>query len=504
MILMYHKVFPESPTKWWVTANEFYRQMVEISTKEIVYLDDYEVGNENQVVITFDGVYQNILDYALPILEHFNYPFELFLTSDYIGKNNEFDSVEPSAEFTSKEDLAELVNKKGRLQWHTKSHINLGNVDDFDIIHKELDIPREILKLDKNGFKWFAYPHGEFNDLVLQEVKKKFVGAVSCNQGNDSNKYCLNRLTVTNDTKLNKSTVACIIASYNYGNYLIESIESVLRQTILPDQILISDDHSDDETELIARSYVEKYQGLIFYNRNDKNLGIVDHFNKAITLTDTNYVFFLGADNRLQSNYIEETKKILDANRKVGIAYTDFALFGSRAKITYQNFPVDWQGEILENIYYKINFPVFSEEQKKNLKNKNFIHGSSMFRRKAFNDVGGYIKSDKPEDHNLFKRIIEKNWLAAKPGNTFLEYRQHSLSQANNLVSIQNKMNFYKREMDTYSRKYKEIINKKSSFERSKLYRLSYFVYRGSNFLKHNYKNPKKIFRLFFQKLKTV
>src|SRR5690606_25038989 len=193
MILMYHKVYPESPSMWWVTVDNFYRQMSEIQNKEVVYLDDYDVNNPNHVVITFDGIYKNVYEYALPVLKHFNYPFELFLTSDYIGLANEFDSVEPDAEFANEFELKELIAGRGRLQWHTRSHPNLKNVQDAEVIKNELSITDNVRPLNPEGFGWFAYPHGEFNDNVLNEVKKHFKGAVSCNQGNDSDKYILNR-----------------------------------------------------------------------------------------------------------------------------------------------------------------------------------------------------------------------------------------------------------------------------------------------------------------------
>ena len=60
-------------------------------------------------MITFDGVYKNVLTYAAPILRDFGYPFELFVTSDYVGKDNSFDSPEPKADFASIKDLKELV-----------------------------------------------------------------------------------------------------------------------------------------------------------------------------------------------------------------------------------------------------------------------------------------------------------------------------------------------------------------------------------------------------------
>lgn len=484
MILMYHKIHPDSPTMWWVHVNDFYRQMFELSNKEVVYLDDYDSKNKNQVVITFDGVYKNVLDYALPILKFFNYPFELFITTDYIGLDNKFDSVEPNAMFANVNELKELVSYKGRLQWHTKSHINLKEVEDEEIINNELEMPFDIKELDRKGFNWFAYPHGEFNDVVVDLVKRRFKGAVSCVQGNDEDIYRLNRITVESKTTFKTNKVSCIIASYNYGEFLVEAIESVLRQTIIPDEILISDDCSTDDTRLIAESYVKKYPNLIKYNRNETNLGIVNHFNKAIQLTNGEYVFFLGADNRLLSNYVEKCINVLDSSDNVAIAYTDYAFFGNRAKLIYDCFSVEQQGNIIENIFYSIKFPEFKtlSELKDNLRDRNFIHGSSMYKRKVFNEVGGYLKSNKAEDYNLFKRIVEKDYLAKKVHGTSLEYRQHSASQANNLVSLYNRYLLYKKTLDN-----------KSDFERTKIYRVSLIMYKTKMLVINNYKDPKKI-----------
>lgn len=257
--------------------------------------------------------------------------------------------------------------------------------------------------------------------------------------------------TVKNDSKFKKASTAVIIASYNYGSFLAEAIESVLGQTYMPDEILITDDCSEDNTQEIALAYVEKYPDLIHFNRNESNLGIVGNFNKAVSLTSSDYIFFLGADNRFRSDYIERTTGILDCNPEVGIAYTDFALFGPRARGVYEGFYEEWKGPIKYNEFFIINFPEFSENSLEILKEgRNFIHGSSMYRREAFEDAGGYLQeSTIPEDYNLFTRMIKQGWLAKKVNYPVLEYRQHSRDQANNKMISYAELAFYK---DAYKR----------------------------------------------------
>jgi glycosyltransferase involved in cell wall biosynthesis len=443
---MYHKVDLETPTMWWVSVDQFYRQMLELKSKQVVYLDDYDLNNSDHVVITFDGIYKNILKYAAPILRDFNYPFELFITSDYIGIDNTFDTVEPLAQFADLQDLTSLVNMNGRLQWHTKSHVDLTtDSQDVDIV-SELDVTQNLIELDPHGFRWFAYPYGNFNQEILGAVQDKFSGAVSCHQGNNSNIYCLNRQTVTNESTFSQAKIAVIIASYNYGSFLVEAIESVLRQTRLPDEILISDDASTDNTYEIATAYQKKYPNLIKTNKNEKNLGIINHFNKAIRLTNSAYITILGADNRYRSDYIEKTAEILDSSDKLGIAYTDFALFGQRSKLVYETFPEEKRGAVKLDKFYIINFPNFNEESRQHLLEVgNFIHGSSMFKREAFEQVGGYIQfTGLPEDYALFKRIIESGWQAQRSPLPLLEYRQHSRYQTNIQLGSFGELQFYK------------------------------------------------------------
>ncbi len=484
MILMYHKIAPDSPTMWWVDVDNFYRQLCELQGYEVVYLDDYDPTNPKHAVITFDGIYQNVLTYAAPLLKKFNYPFELFLSGDYLGKGNEFDTVEPYAEFTTIDELKELVKLGGRLQWHTHSHPNLSKIEDEDTIRKELTVPAELKKLDKKGFRWFAYPYGEFNELTLQVTKSLFEGGISCNQGSDTDIFALNRITATNTTSVALATIGVIIPSFNYGTFLVESIESALRQTRPADKILIIDDASTDNTAQIAEAYVEKFPEKISFISNKKNLGIVKNFNKAIKNIDTTYITLLGADNRFRSDYLEKTSAILDKDPEIAVAYTDFALFGPRASAMYDLMPKDRRGGMKGNSYFIVHFPEFETQDLSKQKEANIIHGSSMFRRDVFYEVGEYQeKNSRAEDHDLFFRIFKAGWKAKRVPEPILEYRQHSKDQANTKVNSYIELHFYR----TQNKKLEAELNQIKS---SKYWKLLYM-----------YKDPKNAYKNYGPKI---
>lgn len=447
MILLYHKVHPTMKSEWWVTVDTFYRQMLDLQDKRVVYLDDYDPRDPSQAVITFDGVYKNVLEYAVPIMEKFGYPFELFVTGDYIGRDNAFDSPEPLADFASLEELAEMVRRGGRIQWHTRSHPRVNQVLDLDCLRHELEVPPEVGALDANGCRWFAYPHGEFSAEAVSLVRERFVGALSCIQGDDSDIYQWNRLTVKEPTKITTRRISVIIPSYNYGPFLAEAVESVLRQTRSVDEILISDDASTDNTFEIASHFQEQHPDLIRLNRNEKNLGIVDHFNRAVSLTSGDYITFLGADNRFRSDYIEHSCRALDRNPRAGVAYTDLCLFGSRASQVFSEFSRHFAGHVLLEKLFVVSFPDFDEAARQLLlSGRNFIHGSSLFRRRAFEEVGGYEKRDDgPEDFGLFRRMIAADWHAVRVAHPVLEYRQHSREQTNAALNSYLELQYYKK-----------------------------------------------------------
>src|SRR5687768_3893287 len=118
MILLYHKVALSAPTPWWVTADTFNRQMAALVAYDVEPLSSYDHSNPRHVVITFDGVYENVYFFALPILRKWGYPFELFITGNYLGGDNAFDTPEPRTRFCTIEQLETMTRYGGRVQWH--------------------------------------------------------------------------------------------------------------------------------------------------------------------------------------------------------------------------------------------------------------------------------------------------------------------------------------------------------------------------------------------------
>ena len=68
--------------------------------------------------------------------------------------------------------------------------------------------------------------------------------------------------------------VTIYIPSRNYGRFLDQSIQSIVDQIYINWELFIIDEGSDDNTELVAKKYKEKYPSRIFFIKNKTPKGL--------------------------------------------------------------------------------------------------------------------------------------------------------------------------------------------------------------------------------------
>src|SRR5438094_1927496 len=88
--------------------------------------------------------------------------------------------------------------------------------------------------------------------------------------------------------------VSAIITTYNYAQFIDGAIECALQQTRRPDEIVVVDDGSTDETaEIVARYSAE---GVRYVYKENGGAGSAR--NRGIRETDGDLLAFLDADDR--------------------------------------------------------------------------------------------------------------------------------------------------------------------------------------------------------------
>lgn len=112
------------------------------------------------------------------------------------------------------------------------------------------------------------------------------------------------------------ATVFIGLPVFNGEAFIAETIESILRQTFTDFCLLISDNASLDNTGLICKTY-EETDARIKYKRHAENIGWEENFKFTRASADTDYFFWIAADDPIHPEFIEELLLVHKQNPRV-------------------------------------------------------------------------------------------------------------------------------------------------------------------------------------------
>lgn len=163
--------------------------------------------------------------------------------------------------------------------------------------------------------------------------------------------------------------VSIVIPCYNYGQYLLDAVESVRQQTLSNLEIIVVDDGSTDPA---TTSLLDKLAGEPGDLRiiRQANQGLPSARNAGIRQASGCYICCLDADDVLSPTYLEKAVAVLEEHQDIDLSYSWVQLFGDEQYI--------WRTEPFDAV---------------RLRDYNFIPVAAVFRRTAWVKVGGYDES---------------------------------------------------------------------------------------------------------------
>lgn len=127
--------------------------------------------------------------------------------------------------------------------------------------------------------------------------------------------------------------ISIAMTTYNGEKYVERQLETIFVQSLPADEIIICDDGSDDRTVEIINRFIETNQtDKIRLVRNEKNLGYIKNFYKAISLTQGDYIFLADQDDEWHFNKIERTLQIL-MDKNASVVCTNCRLIDAKSQI---------------------------------------------------------------------------------------------------------------------------------------------------------------------------
>lgn len=223
--------------------------------------------------------------------------------------------------------------------------------------------------------------------------------------------------------------ISCIMPVYNTEKYLEECIESILNQTFIDFEFIISNDGSTDRSSEIIKKYAKKDSRIIFLD-NKKNRWIVDNLNDCLDMAQWEYIAIMESDDVSMPERFAEQVKYLDKNPDVSLVWSWWDIIDENWNKKWEMNPAIKYKEIKNTVF---NLKTFSSP---------FINPSVMFRKTILGIVWKYNKKyDFIQDYEFFTRIILM-WIRVENLSLILlRYRVHSSSNsANRFKNIYRKI----------------------------------------------------------------
>jgi GT2 family glycosyltransferase len=215
-------------------------------------------------------------------------------------------------------------------------------------------------------------------------------------------------------------SIAVIIPAYNGADYIAETIESVLRQTLPPSEIIVIDDGSQDDTVRIARSYEP---GVKVISR--PNSGVSATRNVGASLVTADWLAFLDQDDCWEpenlARQMAEIARVPDAD----FCYTDRRIL---------SYCAETGAFILSNPQ---SMPPPHRLPSVLMDRCPFTPCSTLIRREAFLAVGGFDdRHAGVEDWDLWLRLSFHGARFVHCAEPLVHYRTHSTNASRNALRM--------------------------------------------------------------------
>ena len=141
--------------------------------------------------------------------------------------------------------------------------------------------------------------------------------------------------------------VSVVIASYNYGRYLSDCIESALSQQGIDLEVVLVDDASSDSSPQIAAKYAA-LDSRVSVTVHDQNHGHISTFNECLNRATGDYIVKLDSDDMLTPGALARAAAVMVAHPVVGLVYGNPLKFTDSAPErlrTEQTGVTVWRGQ---------------------------------------------------------------------------------------------------------------------------------------------------------------
>jgi Glycosyl transferase family 2 len=121
--------------------------------------------------------------------------------------------------------------------------------------------------------------------------------------------------------------VSVIVAAYNYGHFLAQTLDSLAAQTYENWECIVVDDGSTDNTREVVQAYAQKDNRVRYLHQENSRQAAAR--NNGVRNSTGKYFQFLDADDLIEPRKLERQVDYLEQHPDVDIVYGDTRFFWS-------------------------------------------------------------------------------------------------------------------------------------------------------------------------------
>ncbi|HEV7993967.1 MAG TPA: glycosyltransferase [Gemmatimonadaceae bacterium] len=184
------------------------------------------------------------------------------------------------------------------------------------------------------------------------------------------------------------TTISVIIPCYNAAPFLDEAITSVRMQTRPPDEIIVVDDCSTDDSHAIALSHG------VMVKRTPVNTGGCGARNLGLSVARGEMVAWLDADDFWEPEHLETVVSLLETHEDAVLAFGLVRETGAGAREWHALLPAGVSVQALDACLRRCVLP----------------HNAVVVRREAVRAIGGYDETMRiAGDYDLWLRLSRRH-----------------------------------------------------------------------------------------------
>jgi glycosyltransferase involved in cell wall biosynthesis len=129
-----------------------------------------------------------------------------------------------------------------------------------------------------------------------------------------------------------KMNISIAMATYNGERYIREQLDSFAAQTLLPDELVICDDCSGDDTLAIVEDFAESAKFRVHFVRNERKLGYTLNFEKALSLCGGDLIFLSDQDDVWFPEKLQIIRDVFRSHPAVEVVINDIEIADAQLK----------------------------------------------------------------------------------------------------------------------------------------------------------------------------